>query len=108
MSQVVEFPLAGGGAVRVEVPDEDETVAVGRPGEVIARAHETLESVLSGLRPLAEAVLADLRAAAQPPDRVSVEFGVKLSAKAGLVVASGTSEANLKVQVEWNRAGDAG
>ncbi|SCF37420.1 hypothetical protein GA0074696_5006 [Micromonospora purpureochromogenes] len=107
MSQLVEFPLDGGGAIRVEIGDEEGVVPVGRAGEVVARAQQTLESALAQLRPVTDAVLRNLRDAAEPPDRVCVEFGVKLAAKGGLVVASGTSEANLKVQLEWNRADPA-
>ncbi|SCG71549.1 CU044_2847 family protein [Micromonospora coxensis] len=106
MSQLVEFPLEGGGAIRVEVSDEEGVTPVGRAGDAVTRAHETWESVLDRLRPLTAGVLRTVRDAAEPPDRVCVEFGVKLTAKAGLVVASGTSEANLKVQLEWNRPGD--
>lgn len=103
MSQLVEFPLNDGGAVRVEVADEEGVIPVGRAGEVVARAHQTLESALAQLRPVTQAVLRSVRDAAEPPNRVCVEFGVKLAATGGLVVASGTTEANLTVQLEWTR-----
>ncbi|MFI9642330.1 CU044_2847 family protein [Micromonospora sp. NPDC051925] len=105
MSQIVEFPLEDGGTIRFETADEDGTIPVGRAGAAVTRAHETLESALSHLRQVSVAVLRNLRDVAEPPDRVSVEFGVKVSAQTGLVVASGTSEANLTVQLEWNRPG---
>ncbi|MGX4655841.1 CU044_2847 family protein [Micromonospora sp. SCSIO 07396] len=105
MSQIVEFPLEGGGRVQFETPAEEGTVPVGRGGVAATRAHETLESALTHLRQVSTAVLRNLRDVAEPPDRVAVEFGVKVSAQTGLIIASGTSEANLTVRVEWDRPG---
>jgi hypothetical protein len=100
VSQVVEFPLEGGGTVRVEVEPEDGVAPAGR---MVTIAQQSLHKALDPIRPIAESVLEKLRDLSQSPDRVSVEFGVKLSAETGLVVARGTTEANFTVCVEWNR-----
>lgn len=102
MSQLVEFPLAGGGTVRVEV-EEEGIARAGRAGEVVATAQQTLQKALDPIRPIAESVLEKLHGLAETPDRISVEFGVKLSAETGVIVARGTAEANFTVQLEWNR-----
>jgi len=36
------------------------------------------------------------------PDSVRVEFGIKLSASAGVIVASGGDEADFKISMTWN------
>jgi hypothetical protein len=36
------------------------------------------------------------------PDSVSVEFGIKLSASAGVIAASGGGEADCKISMTWN------
>jgi len=98
------MPLADGAIVLVEVPDGDAIgiERVGRVGEVIRDASETLEQALSRIQPAAAAVLRGMRAMVTPPDKVTVEFGVKLTAEAGVVVAKAASEANFKVIVEWS------
>ena len=107
MSQLVEFPLARGGTVRVEV-EEVGIARAGRAGEVVAVAQQTLEKALDPIRPIAEGILAKLHDLAETPDRVSVEFGVKLSAEVGVIVARGTAEANFTVQLEWHRPAGSG
>ncbi|MCS7178813.1 MAG: CU044_2847 family protein [Anaerolineae bacterium] len=55
------------------------------------------------MRPLAEAVICKLRALADPPDEVEVEFGLKLNAEAGAVLAAAGTEAHYKVTLTWKR-----
>jgi hypothetical protein len=107
VSQLVEFPLAGGGSVRVEVGEEGIARA-GRAGEVVATAQQTLQKALDPIRPIAESVLEKLHDLAETPDRISVEFGLKLSVETGVIVARGTAEANFTVQLEWNRPAGSG
>ncbi|MER6106158.1 CU044_2847 family protein [Streptomyces sp. NPDC001832] len=51
-----------------------------------------------------------VRGLVSQPGSVSVEFGTKLSAEAGVVVAQAAGEANFAVCLEWNAANrdDAG
>ncbi|MFJ4084662.1 CU044_2847 family protein [Streptomyces iakyrus] len=104
MSYVIEVPVDGGEAVRVEVSEEtDGIVRVARPGQVAAVAQESLQQSLDRIRPVAAAVWEKLRHLPQTPDRVCVEFGIKLSAEAGVIVARGATEANFVVTLEWCR-----
>lgn len=58
------------------------------------------------MRPAMQAVVGQLRGGIAPPDRISLEFGIKFSAEAGVVVARTATEANFTVSVEWNRPAD--
>jgi Trypsin-co-occurring domain 1 len=53
---------------------------------------------------MAQALIARLRDLAERPDGIGVEFGLKMSMDAGLVVAHTSGEANFKVSLQWNRA----
>ncbi|MFI6803571.1 CU044_2847 family protein [Streptomyces luteogriseus] len=107
MSYLIEVPVDGGESVRVEVAETtDGIVRVARPGQVAAVAQESLQQSLDRIRPIAVAVWEKLRDLPQTPDRVGVEFGIKLSAEAGVIVARGATEANFVVTLEWSR--DAG
>jgi hypothetical protein len=53
---------------------------------------------------MAQALIAKLRDLGERPDEISVEFGLKMSVGARLVVAHSSGEANFKVTLQWKRA----
>ncbi|MHB8629614.1 MAG: CU044_2847 family protein [Aggregatilineales bacterium] len=100
----VEFPLSGGGTVVVEVdePGSRGSQEAGlRPGEIAERAGQTFKQALDRIKPTADAILSRLHSLIQKPDEIEVEFGLKLSAEAGMVIASGAVEANYTVRLKW-------
>ena len=104
MRQLVAVPLDDGPAVLVEVDaSADEIVRSARPGEVAAALDETFQAALARLQPMTQAIVGKLREIAERPDVISVEFGIKLSADAGLVVAHTSGEANFRVNLRWRR-----
>src|SRR5512144_912494 len=107
MRGLIEVPLQTGGSLLVEVDEELESgvVRVGRPGEIAATARQTLEASLDQLKPMATAVVDRLRTIEHPPSKMNVEFGIKLTAQAGVVIAACSGEANLKVSLGWERSG---
>jgi hypothetical protein len=112
VSYLVEVPVTGRGdeadTIRVEIRDVDEgLVKVARPGRVVARASRSLSEMLAGVKPVAEAFVAQFRSLAQAPDEIQVDFGITLSAEADLVVANAASEANFTVSLTWTRHGGA-
>ena len=60
-----------------------------------------LEQAVAMVRPLAEALLGELGNLTQQPNEVAVEFGIKLNATAGIVVANTAIEGNCKVKLSW-------
>jgi len=105
MKQWIEFPLEDGGSVTVEVdvPERVGMVRAGRGEEVPQRAQQTFESALDKVRPAAQAIIQKLRALHDPPDEIGVEFGLKMNAEAGAVIAAAGVEANYKVTLKWKR-----
>ena len=106
MKHLIEFPLEDGGAILVEV-DEPEpqggVMRAARPGEIVAKAGQTFEAALERIKPAAGTIIAKLRGLHDPPDEVEVEFGLKMSAEAGAVIATAGAEANYKVTLKWKR-----
>lgn len=102
--KLIEVPLDDGGVVLVEVEEhEDGIVRSARPGEVVATAAESLQASLDRIRPVAGALVGKLRDLADRPEEITVEFGIKWSAQAGVIVAQAASEANFKVTLRWAR-----
>ena len=109
MHRLVEFPLAGGGSVVVDVDGPGvaygETVrgdvTRGRVDEVFARTGDTFEAAFERIRPAATAAVRSLRTMADRPQEVEIEFGIKLSAEVGAVIAHTAAEANFRVTLRW-------
>ena len=106
MKRLVEFPLEDGGSILVEVEAEEPEgmvpAARGAKG-VPEKAHQTFEAAMERVRPAAAVIIKKLRALHDPPDEMEVEFGLKMDAKAGAVVAAAGVEANYKVTLTWKR-----
>ena len=102
MKRLIEFPLEDGSSMLVEVdePDDGGIVQASR-GDVIEKAHQTLEKSLEKARPAAQLILAQLRKLTDPPDEIEVSFGLKLSAASGVILASASLEANYEVTLKW-------
>ncbi len=108
MKRFVEFQLLDDGTtIVVEVNEAEE----GRGSRRVARgsveepekAPQTFEQALSKLRPATQKVITTLHDLIQKPDEIEMEFGFSLSAEAGVIIASASTEANYKVTLRWKR-----
>ncbi|MEV5974668.1 CU044_2847 family protein [Streptomyces sp. NPDC051921] len=105
MNTLMEFGT-GDGAVLVEADGPlPGARPVSRGGNSLVRAGQTLDEALSGIRTAAESALAVFRDGALRPDGVELEFGVKLSAEAGAVIAKTAVEGHLVVRLSWSPDG---
>ncbi|MFF0205828.1 CU044_2847 family protein [Streptomyces sp. NPDC005017] len=110
MARFLQVPLGDDQFMSVEVTsqdDEDTFGPVSRRQDAVTRLPESLSDGLDRVRSFSEEVLTRLRSGTRPPDSVQVEFGLKLSAKAGLVIAESTGETHLTVTLQWQRPGGA-
>jgi Trypsin-co-occurring domain 1 len=118
MSPLVEFPLAAGGGVLVEVTspspagqsawdDDDAPVTRGRLRDradaMTERAGETFDAAIGAIQPAAELLLSMLTDLSRVPDEIAVEFAVELSAEAGAFIATLSSAAHFKIALTWRR-----
>jgi hypothetical protein len=107
MAELAQFPLSNGGVLVVETDGVDNSARRVMRGSnteaAIATANATFESALRTVRSAAEGILDQLRMLQQPPDEVAVEFGVKMSAETGAVIAKASTEANFKINLTWKK-----
>jgi hypothetical protein len=75
------------------------------PKSTVADAGRSLEAVISQLAPITEAIVATVRDTTAGAE-VEVEFAVKVSADANLIIAKTTGEANFRVKFKWVRDSD--
>jgi hypothetical protein len=104
MAEVVGFAMFGvGGEVFAEVADD--AVGVERASRAGDLLHSTVDvgAALAQVQEFASGVLDRFRSPPRAPDSVEVEFGIKLSAAAGVVIAQTGAEAHLKVKLTWTK-----
>ncbi len=107
MKRLIEFPLEDGSNIVVEVDEPHElrgTTPVARPGELFVKAQLTLAQALDKIQPAATGIITRLRTLSDPPDEISVAFGIKLSGEVGAFIASSGVEANYAVTLTWKRS----
>ena len=74
-----------------DAPMEGEReVSVG--GLVVERATEAFDATLAGVKPIARAVMTQMRDAVADAREIDVEFGIKLTATAGVILAKAAAE----------------
>ena len=108
MKQLVEFPLEDGSSILVEVDEAEsagKTARVARGDKIVKKANQNFEKALDRVKPTANAVISKLRDLIEEPGEIGVEFGIKLSAESGVVIASAGIEANFKVTLKWTNLG---
>ena len=109
MKRLIEFQLADGDKIYVEVEETGEggMVPASRGGRSVTdkadKARKTFEDALDKIRPAAATIIGKLRDLHDPPDEIEVEFGLKMNAEFGAVVAATGMEANYKVTLKWER-----
>jgi hypothetical protein len=99
MTAILAFDTADGDSIKVEVDDSrGGPHRVSRDGQVI-EAGRRLEDVLQQVGPTVRTVLASLTGLAA--DEREIEFGIKLTAEAGVLVAKTALEGNFVLRLKW-------
>ncbi len=105
MRDVVPFTLPNGEIVLIE---GDAGIgfepASTRWRERVEDAAQSFEDAAERVKDVASSLMTKLLDMPERPDQVTVEFGVKVAGKVGVVITSGEAEANLKVTLSWTRS----
>jgi hypothetical protein len=107
MKELVGFDVEGGGSVLVELDDDEPGIdRVARGDGLVGKASTTLEAALGTIRPVVQALIVPLRELDLPPvnrpTEVEVQFGVRLNAQVGAVLAKTETEGHLQVTMRWS------
>ena len=100
MSELMRFKTASGSVV-VEVGDDEPGFELVDREGVIADTKRKLEAALADVRDGAESALRAFRGGSLNPDSIDVEFGVKLNAEAGAIIAKTAVEGHFLVKLGW-------
>lgn len=106
MARLIDFELDGNTTVLVEAAEDGMPKGMQRvsTGGVMAeKAGKTFDDALAGIRPIAGTILAQMREAVAEAQEIQVEFGIKLTASAGVILAKAATEGHCKISVKWKR-----
>lgn len=102
MTELVRFTAEDGSGVVVEVDDDSPGVEqISRDDKGIAEAAQRIETAFSAVKPAIRSVVDMLKQLG--PDEHEVEFGLKLTAETGAIVARTAAEAHFTVKLHWRR-----
>jgi hypothetical protein len=104
VAKIIELVWDNGTKVVAEVTEPEEgqegTGRAGRLEKVQQLSQQAFEKAMAQLKPIAQTVMGTLKELNNPSE-VAVEFGVKLSAETGVIIASAQAEANFKISLKW-------
>ncbi|WP_328496535.1 hypothetical protein OHS59_30400 [Streptomyces sp. NBC_00414] len=102
MDGLVEFKTDDGAVIVVEGAEDESGSRLVARGDGTVQAARTFEGSLEGARAAAESALRVFRDGSLRPDSVEIEFGVRLTAEAGALIAKSAVEGHLLVKLSWS------
>jgi len=100
MSVLISVPSASGDIlIEVDNPRSDGRVTRGGSADTLHKAAASFEEGWSRIKPVASQIIKQLSDSIEGTEEVKVRFGVKLSADAGVFIASAGTEANFPVEI---------
>jgi hypothetical protein len=102
MDGLVEFRTKDGTPVVVETAEDESGSRLVARADGTVQAARTFEGSLEGVRAAAASALRVFRDVTLNPDTVEIEFGVKLTAEAGALIAKSAVEGHLVVKLSWS------
>jgi len=110
MSSLIEFKLDDGSTLLVEGVDDSineesydrSYVSAGDDDSPVTQAEKSLTDSINIAKSAAEKILESFKEM-NSPDEIQLQFGVKMAAKAGVIIASANTEANFQVSLKWEK-----
>ncbi|MDM8535455.1 CU044_2847 family protein [Desulfobacterales bacterium HSG17] len=103
--QLIEFPIDDENSIFVEAEineDDEGEMEVSRDG-FAKKAAKNFQDSLATIKPIAETLVTKIGELSKKPQEVEVEFGLKMNAKAGAIIANSSIEGNIKVVLKWKQ-----
>ena len=88
--------------------DDTETMQVSRrnPGERSKKSKEAIENALEGIAWVADGAKKVMKNVHNKPESMELEFGIKITTKAGILVAGTEGEFHIKAKLVWKKASE--
>ena len=74
-----------------------------KPKDIAEKSAQALDKAMNTIHNMAKKVTSAMDELAKRPSQIEVEFGIKLDAETGALIAKTGVEAGLKVKLTWER-----
>lgn len=102
--ELIEFPIDEENSIFVEAEiSEDEGEMEVSRNKFAKKAAKNFQDALATVKPIAETLITKIDELTKKPQEVEVEFGLKMNAKAGAIIANTGIEGNIKVVLKWKQ-----
>jgi hypothetical protein len=98
----------GGVIVEVDASESGFQSVSRKPGEVVHDVRARFDDALDGVHNAVTSALEKFRDGIHDVDSVEIEFGVKLNAEVGSVIAKTSGEGHMIVKLSWSRPASTG
>jgi len=108
-TEYIETRTQDGSIIRIEVESGAKTKTgfssqTTSAEEAEAVMTDAYEQTLATIRACANGIIGAIQSLAAPPSAASVDFALKIDAKAGAMIAKSGNEAQFKVSLSWKQA----
>lgn len=111
MSKLIEVELDENTKVYLETSRNEYQIDNNRAfepvtsnGRVIKKAKDFLETSLNQICAFSSSIADSVKNQNISPDELEMEFSVKFSADAGIIISNVCSEANVSVKLKWSKS----
>ena len=100
MRQPLQFTTDTGVLFEIDVGDVQEE-PVADQGKRVSAELVSWEDALSGVRTAVNSLLDTLRGGITPPDEVSIEFAIRVTAEGGAIIAATPTEGQFRARIGY-------
>ena len=108
MTDYIETKTNDGTPIRIEIESVARKVGAGfsphaGDGDGAAEAENAYAQTLNTIRACASGVVETLQNLESPPSAASIEFAIKVDARAGVLIAKVPGDSHFKVSLSWKQ-----
>ncbi len=108
MSNLIEISLDGGEKIYIEaakesIQNDSAVVLASSNNKVVKKAKEFLTDSIDQIKILADILSTSILESNSCPDEIELDFSVKFSADASIIISKVNTEANIGVKLTWKK-----
>lgn len=109
MKRIIEVTMDDNSKLYFEADDgmfyaEDQLIApVSYTGDTIKKAQDYIDGSINQIKTFVKKITSSINKSEIAPDEFELEFSIKLSAEAGIIISSFESEAGIGIKMKWTK-----